>query len=69
MLEAAHYSPGGAKRDSAFSLPGDYFDGDVNQPVLHQAVKTYLNNQRQGTHRGINYYRASSSAGNHPGYR
>src|SRR4026208_1609801 len=50
MLEAAHYSPGGAKRDSAFSLPGDYFDGDVNQPVLHQAVKTYLNNQRQGTH-------------------
>jgi large subunit ribosomal protein L4 len=22
----------------------------VNQPVLHQAVKTYLNNQRQGTH-------------------
>ena len=50
MLEAAHYSPGGAKRDSAFALPGDYFDGDVNQPVLHQAVKTYLNNQRQGTH-------------------
>jgi large subunit ribosomal protein L4 len=50
MLEAAHYSPGGAKRDAAFALPGDYFDGDVNQPVLHQAVKTYLNNQRQGTH-------------------
>jgi large subunit ribosomal protein L4 len=50
MLEAAHYSPGGAKRDTAFALPGDYFDGDVNQPVLHQAVKTYLNNQRQGTH-------------------
>lgn len=50
MLEAAHYSPGGSKRDTAFALPGDYFDGDVNQPVLHQAVKTYLNNQRQGTH-------------------
>ena len=50
MLEAAHYSPGGAKRDGGFALPGDYFDGDVNQPVLHQAVKTYLNNQRQGTH-------------------
>ncbi len=49
MLEAAHYSPGGAKRDTAFALPGDYFDGDVNEPVLHQAVKTYLNNQRQGT--------------------
>ena len=50
MLEAAHYSPGGARRESAFALPGDYFDGDVNEPVLHQAVKTYLNNQRQGTH-------------------
>ena len=50
MLEAAHYSPGGAKRDDAFTLPDDYFDGDVNEPVLHQAVKTYLNNQRQGTH-------------------
>jgi large subunit ribosomal protein L4 len=50
MLEAAHFSPGGARRDAAFALPGDYFDGDVNEPVLHQAVKTYLNNQRQGTH-------------------
>jgi large subunit ribosomal protein L4 len=50
MLEAAHYSPGGAKRADAFTLPDDYFDGDVNEPVLHQAVKTYLNNQRQGTH-------------------
>jgi large subunit ribosomal protein L4 len=50
MLEAAHYSPGGAKREDAFTLPDDYFDGDVNEPVLHQAVKTYLNNQRQGTH-------------------
>jgi large subunit ribosomal protein L4 len=50
MLEAQHFSPGGARRDSAFALPGDYFDGDVNEPVMHQAVKTYLNNQRQGTH-------------------
>jgi large subunit ribosomal protein L4 len=50
MLEAQHYSPGGAKREAAFALPGDYFDGEVNRPVLHQAVKTYLNNQRQGTH-------------------
>ena len=50
MLEAAHFSPGGARRDGAFALPNDFFDGDVNEPVLHQAVKTYLNNQRQGTH-------------------
>ena len=25
------------------------FDGTVNEDVLHQAVKVYLNNQRQGT--------------------
>ena len=33
----------------AFELPADLFDGTVHEPVLHQAVKTYLNNQRQGT--------------------
>jgi large subunit ribosomal protein L4 len=50
MIEAPHYNSSGAKRDSAFSLPAEYFDGTVNEPVLHQAVKVYLNNQRQGTH-------------------
>jgi large subunit ribosomal protein L4 len=50
MIEAPHYSAEGAKRGTNFSLPEDYFDGTVNEPVLHQAVKAYLNNQRQGTH-------------------
>jgi large subunit ribosomal protein L4 len=50
MIEAPHYSSAGAKRDAGFALPADYFDGTVNEPVLHQAVKVYLNNQRQGTH-------------------
>ena len=50
MIEAPHYSSAGAKRSSSFALPADYFDGTVNEPVLHQAVKVYLNNQRQGTH-------------------
>ena len=49
MLEAPHYSPAGAKRAGAFALPETLFDGTVNEPVLHQAVKAYLNNQRQGT--------------------
>jgi len=49
MLEAPHYSSAGARHTSAFALPGDFFDGTVNEPVLHQAVKVYLNNQRQGT--------------------
>ena len=49
MIEALHYSPAGAKRDTKFALPAEMFDGTVNEDVLHQAVKVYLNNQRQGT--------------------
>jgi large subunit ribosomal protein L4 len=49
MIEAPHYSSAGTKRDTTFALPADYFDGTVNEPVLHQAVMVYLNNQRQGT--------------------
>ncbi len=48
MIEAPHYSQAGAKRDASFALPAEYFDGTVNEPVLHQAVKVFLNNQRQG---------------------
>jgi large subunit ribosomal protein L4 len=50
MIEAPHYAADGAKRGDNFALPAEYFDGTVNEPVLHQAVKVYLNNQRQGTH-------------------
>src|SRR6266508_5030356 len=50
MIEAAHYSPAGARHQSPFALPADYFDGTVHEHVLHQAVKVFLNNQRQGTH-------------------
>lgn len=49
MIEATHYSPTGARHKAAFPLPAELFDGEVNEPVMHQAVKTYLNNQRQGT--------------------
>ena len=49
MIEALHYSPAGAKREGKFALPAEMFDGTVNEDVLHQAVKVYLNNQRQGT--------------------
>jgi large subunit ribosomal protein L4 len=49
MIEAPHYSAAGARRDASFAIPADPFDGTVNQPVLHQAVKVFLNNQRQGT--------------------
>jgi large subunit ribosomal protein L4 len=49
MIEAPHYSAAGARHNAAFALPADPFDGTVNEPVLHQAVKVFLNNQRQGT--------------------
>ena len=49
MIEAPHYTSAGDKRDAAFALPAEYYDGTVNEPVLHQAVKVFLNNQRQGT--------------------
>jgi large subunit ribosomal protein L4 len=48
MLEAPLFSAAGA-RSASFALPQPFFDGTVNEPVLHQAVTTYLNNQRQGT--------------------
>lgn len=51
MIDAPFYSAKGAKRAEAFTLPGELFDGTVNEDVLHQAVKTYLANQRQGTHK------------------
>src|ERR1017187_8431829 len=49
MIEAPHYSASGAKHAQRFALPGDTFDGAVNEDVLHQAVKVHLQNQRQGT--------------------
>ena len=49
MIEALHYSAAGSRRDGKFALPAELFDGTVNEDVLHQAVKVYLNNQRQGT--------------------
>jgi large subunit ribosomal protein L4 len=47
-LTAAAYTVGGTPRD-AVTLPAEVFDGSVNVPVMHQAVKAYLANQRQGT--------------------
>ena len=46
-LNAASYTTSGKKRDSV-SLPSEVFDGVVNMPVMHQAVKAFLSNQRLG---------------------
>ena len=41
------YTARGTARDSV-ALPDATFDGTVNVPVMHQAVKAFLANQRQG---------------------
>ena len=46
-FQAAAYTAQGAERDRV-TLPSELFDGTINMPVMHQAVKAYLANQRQG---------------------
>jgi large subunit ribosomal protein L4 len=46
-FDAAAYTAQGTERD-AVRLPAELFDGTVNMPVMHQAVKAFLANQRQG---------------------
>ena len=46
-FEAAAYTQQGTTRDPV-QLPQPLFDGTVNTNVMHQAVKAYLANQRQG---------------------
>jgi large subunit ribosomal protein L4 len=47
-LDAAAFTAFGTARDRV-SLPAAPFDGTVNMPVMHQAVKSFLANQRQAT--------------------
>ena len=46
-FEAAAYTSQGTARERV-RLPEALFDGTVNMPVMHQAVKAFLANQRQG---------------------
>lgn len=47
MLSARYYSASGEPGD-ARELPQDIFDGVVHEAALHQVIKAYLANQRQG---------------------
>lgn len=47
-FEAPVYSAQG-KQGGTRPLPEGVFDGIVNMPVMHQAVKAFLANRRQGT--------------------
>ncbi|MCG6956269.1 MAG: 50S ribosomal protein L4, partial [Gemmatimonadetes bacterium] len=48
MYKARYYKADG-KKGKARALPEVLFNGVVNEGVMHQAVKAYLANQRQGT--------------------
>ena len=48
QFEAAAYTALGTPREKV-SLPQTTFDGTVNVPVMQQAVKAMLANQRQAT--------------------
>ncbi len=48
MYKARYYKADG-KKGRARALPDALFDGVVNESVMHQVVKAYLANQRQGT--------------------
>ncbi len=48
MFKAPYYKADG-KKGRARALPASLFDGVINDSVMHQAVKVYLANQRQGT--------------------
>ena len=47
-FDAAAYTGQGTARERV-TLPEDTFDGTVNMPAMHLAVKAYLANQRQAT--------------------
>jgi large subunit ribosomal protein L4 len=46
-FDAAAFTMLGTPRDRV-TLPSEVFDGTVNVPVMHRAVKAFLANQRQG---------------------
>jgi large subunit ribosomal protein L4 len=47
-FQAPAFTAKGASRDKV-TLPETLFDGTVHMPAMHQAVKAFLANQRQGT--------------------
>jgi large subunit ribosomal protein L4 len=66
MFKARYYKADGTK-GRARELPAALFDGVVNEGVLHQVVKAYRANQRQGTAAAKN--RSDVSGGNRKPWR
>jgi len=66
MLTARYYNAAGEQADDV-ELPEELFDGRVHEAALHQTVKAYLANQRQGT--AATKTRAMVSGGNRKAWR
>ncbi len=49
LLEVVAYTAAGEPRARAVKLPSEPFDGRVHEAAMHDAVKAFLANQRQGT--------------------
>src|SRR5215203_4612956 len=47
-FNAPAYTARGTARSEKVTLPESTFDGTINMPVMHQAVKAFMANQRQG---------------------
>jgi large subunit ribosomal protein L4 len=67
LLEVHAYEADGSPRPRAVKLPADPFDGTVHEPAMHQAVKVYLANQRQGN--AMTKTRSFVSGGNQKPWR
>src|SRR5438132_9637296 len=48
-LSVSAFTSLGTARSEKVALPEATFDGVINMPVMHQAVKAFMANQRQGT--------------------
>jgi len=50
-MELKVYKLDGSESGQTISLPSEVFDIEPNQHLIYQAVRTYLSNKRQGTHK------------------
>jgi large subunit ribosomal protein L4 len=66
MLTAKYFNAAGEAGEPV-QLPEELFDGRVHDAALHQTIKAYLANQRQGTH--ATKTRGMVSGGNRKAWR
>jgi len=67
QIEVPAFQADGTPRPNAVKLPAEPFDGRVHEPAMHQAVKVFMANQRQGT--AMTKTRGKVSGGNQKPWR